>query len=92
MQGNYINLDDVNLFDELKESFPDDKESVLKNLSLQLFDTKTPEEVFKIYENFSDDPYAEEICLILKFLQWNMHQSYEDPRIMPLIDHLMSKF
>jgi hypothetical protein len=84
-------MDGVNLFEELRDSIPFDKESVLKNLSLQLFDTKTPEDVFKIYESL-DDPYAEELCLIVKFLQYNMHQTYEDPRVIEVIEKLMEKY
>ena len=44
---NKVNLDDVNLYDELKESNYGDSEFTAgvatKNLSLKLLDTKTPE-------------------------------------------------
>jgi hypothetical protein len=54
-----VNLDDVNLYDELKESKFDtedqsekeQRQTMTKNLSLKLLDTKTPDEVLRIFEN-----------------------------------------
>ena len=77
--NNSVNLDDANLYEELKatnEIDPDDisKSSAAKNISLKLLGTTDPREVLRIFEDeiirMSDrKPHGEELCLILKFLQ-----------------------
>lgn len=82
---NAVDLDDVNLYDELKETAYDegeDKQAATKNLSLKLLDTKTPQQVLTIFESdFVRSPekvaHGEELVMILKFLQHNLNQSME---------------
>ena len=80
-----VNLDDVNLYDELKDTTFDegeDRQSKTKNLSLKLLDTKTPEQVLKIFESDiirgeQGTVYGEELVMILKFLQHNLKSSMD---------------
>ena len=81
---------------------------MIKNLSLKLLDTKTPEEVLRIFENDfirqaqSKTILGEELVMILKFLQHTLDNTLEreqamqfikyDARVETLIDWLMSRY
>ena len=108
---NAVDLEEVNLYDELKETeeglSESEKASVAaKNLSLRLFETRTPEEVMRIFDKeylrqMKKDIYGEELVLILKFLESNMKNGMsrpeavkfltEDKRVDLLIEFIMSR-
>ena len=56
---------------------------MVKNLSLKLLETKTPDEVLRIFENDfirqaqSKTILGEELVMILKFFQHNLDQTLE---------------
>jgi hypothetical protein len=79
----FVDLDGVNLYDELKEEQREDQTdqektaTAVKNMSLKLLACTQPEEVLKIFEDEflhgdaqgkTRSPTGEELALVLKFL------------------------
>ena len=87
----FVKLDGVNLYDELKEEVRSDQtakeqeQTAAKNMSLKLLSCTEPEQVLKIFEEEFmlpshktgelRDATGEELALILKFFQGTMKSS-----------------